>query len=83
MLEMLDYTIRIGSTPTIFISICISILPMQHTTFIGHSNMATVAFSVPTIDARSSPIFQISGLVAVIGSRRVGEIGHMGLTTED
>ena len=28
----------------------------------GHSNMAAVGFSFLTIDARSSPIFQISGL---------------------
>ena len=26
----------------------------------GHSNMAAVGFSFPTIDARSSPIFEIS-----------------------
>ena len=35
MLETLDYTIRIGSTPTFYISICISTLPTQHTTFIS------------------------------------------------
>ena len=29
----------------------------------GHSNMAAVGFSFPTMDARSSPIFQISGRV--------------------
>ena len=34
MLETLDYTIRIGSTPTFYISICISTLPTQHTSFI-------------------------------------------------
>ena len=28
------YTIRIGSTPTFYISICISTLPTQHTAFI-------------------------------------------------
>ena len=33
MLETLDHTIRIGSTPTFYISICISTLPTQHTTF--------------------------------------------------
>ena len=31
MLETLDFTIRIGSTPTIYISICLSTLPTQHT----------------------------------------------------
>ena len=35
MLETLDYTIRIGSTPTFYISICISTLPTQHTSFIS------------------------------------------------
>ena len=34
MLETLDYTIRIGSTQTFYISICISTLPTQDTTFI-------------------------------------------------
>ena len=37
VLETLDYTICIGSTPTFlsfYIFICISTLPMQHTTFI-------------------------------------------------
>ena len=33
MLKTLDYTIRIGSTTTIYISISISTLPTQHTTF--------------------------------------------------
>ena len=40
MLETLDYTIRIGSTPTFFISICISTLPTQYTsdtTIFGYS----------------------------------------------
>ena len=30
-LETLDFTLRIGSTPTFYISICISTLPTQHT----------------------------------------------------
>ena len=34
MLETLDYTIRIDSTLTFYISICISTLPTQHTSFI-------------------------------------------------
>ena len=35
MLEALDHTIHIGSTPTfLYLSICISTLPTQHTTFI-------------------------------------------------
>ena len=33
-LETLDFTIRIGSTPTFYISACIWTLPTQHTTFI-------------------------------------------------
>ena len=32
--ETLDFTFYIGSTPTFYISICISTLPTQHTTFI-------------------------------------------------
>ena len=34
MLKTLDFTIRIGSTSTFSISICISTLPTQHTSFI-------------------------------------------------
>ena len=38
-LETLDYTIRIGNTTTfLYISICVSTLPTQHTTFISQMN---------------------------------------------
>ena len=33
MLETLDYTTRIGSTPTLFFDLCLYTLPTQHTTF--------------------------------------------------
>ena len=39
MLEMLDFTIHIGSTPTF--SICISTLPTQYTMFMTNNNMTT------------------------------------------
>ena len=35
MLKTLDFAFYIGSTPTFYISICISTLPTQHTTFIS------------------------------------------------
>ena len=48
MLETLDYTIRIGSTTTfLYISICISTLPTQHTTFISQCDQ-TLAEINPT-----------------------------------
>ena len=31
----------------------------------GHSNMVAVGFSFPKMDARSSPIFEISGFATV------------------
>ena len=46
MLETLDYTIRIGSTPTFYISICISTLPTQHTTFIQDIHVYMINYSM-------------------------------------
>ena len=45
MLETLDYTIRIGSTPTfLYFDLYISTLPTQHTTFISTFMYSSLEF---------------------------------------